>query len=100
MLFVEFALMARLVFPMVDVVVHEDVAGAGCGGGVAGSPWKNVEVPYTPIGCERARQGDIFAERTGGGNHLAGVTQTLIEPGPVVSGHVPLAAHHVVDVLA
>jgi hypothetical protein len=38
-LFVEFALTARLLFPMVDVVVHEDVAGAGCGGGVAGSPW-------------------------------------------------------------
>lgn len=44
----EFTL-ARL-FPMDDVVVHEDVAGAGCGGGVAGSPWWNVEPPYTPIG--------------------------------------------------
>jgi len=48
-LFVEFAVTARL-FPMVDVVVHEDVGGAGWGGGVAGSPWKNVELPYTPIG--------------------------------------------------
>lgn len=40
---------ARL-FPMDDVVLHEDVAGAGCAGGVAGSPWWNVEPPYTPIG--------------------------------------------------
>ena len=31
--------------PMVDVVLHEDVAGAGCAAGVAGSPWKNVEPP-------------------------------------------------------
>jgi len=42
---------AARIFPMEDVVVHEDVAGAGCAAGVAGSPWKNVEVPYTPIGA-------------------------------------------------
>ena len=35
---------------MVDVVVHEEVAPGACAGGVAGSPWLNVDVPYTPIG--------------------------------------------------
>jgi len=53
---------ARL-FPMDDVVLHEDVAGAACGGGVAGSPWWNVEPPYTPIGCECAlvsERGEIY----------------------------------------
>ena len=35
----------------IDVtVVHIEVAGAGCADGVTGSPWKNVDVPYTPIG--------------------------------------------------
>ena len=33
------------------VGTQEDVAGAGCAGGVTGWPWWNVEVPYTPIGC-------------------------------------------------
>lgn len=31
--------LAARVLPMVDVVLHEDVAGAGCAAGVAGSPW-------------------------------------------------------------
>ena len=39
----------------IDVtVVHIEVAGAGCADGVTGSPWKNVDVPYTPIGCPSA----------------------------------------------
>jgi hypothetical protein len=29
----------------VGIVVHEEEEGAGWGGGVAGSPWWNVEVP-------------------------------------------------------
>ena len=28
------------------------VAGAGWAEGVTGSPWKNVDVPYTPIGYD------------------------------------------------
>ena len=31
--------------PIVETVVHMDDDGAGCGFGVLGSPWKNVEVP-------------------------------------------------------
>ena len=31
--------------PMDDVVVHEEVPGAGCAAGVLGWPWKNVEDP-------------------------------------------------------
>lgn len=86
---------------MVDVVVHEDVAGTGCGAGVAGSPWKNVEPPYTPIGyewrpCQRSTE---RTEEEGLRNHLIGVPGALVEPGPVVSGHVPVAAHLVVDVI-
>ena len=37
--------------PMVDTGVHIDEAGAGCAGGVTGSPWWKVEAPYTPMGC-------------------------------------------------
>lgn len=36
--------------PMVLNVVHIEDGGAGCAGGVLGSPWWNVEVPYTPMG--------------------------------------------------
>jgi len=37
-------------FPMEARAVHCDEEGIGCGSGVAGWPWKNVEVPYTPMG--------------------------------------------------
>lgn len=36
--------------PMVLNVVHMEDGGAVCADGVLGSPWKKVEVPYTPIG--------------------------------------------------
>ena len=39
------ALDAACPLPILDVVVHDDVAGAGCAAGVLGSPWWNVEVP-------------------------------------------------------
>lgn len=39
---------ARL--PIVLNGVHCEDGGAGCAGGVLGSPWWNVEVPYTPMG--------------------------------------------------
>lgn len=45
-------LVARARFPIEDTVVHSDEEGAACAGGVAGSPWWNVEVPYTPMGCD------------------------------------------------
>ena len=32
-------------FPIVDSVVHSEDGGAGCAGGVTGSPWWNVEPP-------------------------------------------------------
>jgi hypothetical protein len=48
----------------------------------------------------RARSSVEILQDGRGVNHIAGVTQTLIEPCCVVSRHVPLAAHHVVDVLA
>ena len=32
-------------FPIVLVVVQDEVGGAGCAAGVEGSPWWNVEVP-------------------------------------------------------
>jgi hypothetical protein len=31
--------------PMVESVVQREDDGAGCGGGVFGCPWKNVELP-------------------------------------------------------
>jgi hypothetical protein len=42
------AFAARL--PIVLRDVHIEDGGAGCAEGVDGSPWKNVEVPYTPMG--------------------------------------------------
>lgn len=39
-----------LPFPMLATVVHIEEEGAGCAGGVTGSPWWKVEVPYTPMG--------------------------------------------------
>jgi hypothetical protein len=85
-------------FPMVDVVVHDDVAPAGCAGGVAGSPWLNVEPPYTPIGYEIAPVRG-WIEKDGPTTHSAIVTQALVEAVAVVSRHVPTAAHQVVDVV-
>ena len=88
---------------MVDVVVHEDVAPGACAGGVAGSPWKNVDVPYTPIGYRppitrvRGRSYSAYITVT---THGTIVTQAVVEAIPVVPGHVPIAAHHVVDVVA
>jgi hypothetical protein len=40
-------------FPTLATVVHMEEEGAGCAGGVTGSPWWKVEVPYTPIGYGR-----------------------------------------------
>ena len=51
-------------FPMVDVVVHEDVAPGACAGGVAGSPWLNVDVPYTPIGYGNSAHPSKSSERS------------------------------------
>jgi hypothetical protein len=34
------------------------------------------------------------------GTHLSAITVTLIEAGIIVAWHVPIAAHHIVDVLA
>lgn len=42
-------LSARL--PIVLSVVQSEDDGTGCASGVTGCPWKNVDVPYTPIGC-------------------------------------------------
>ena len=44
----EVALAAKLPMVLRDVQSEDD--GAGCAGGVTGSPWKNVDVPYTPMG--------------------------------------------------
>lgn len=33
-----------------EMDVQDDEEGAGCAEGVMGSPWENVDVPYTPIG--------------------------------------------------
>ena len=49
---------------MVDVVVHEDVAPGACAGGVAGSPWLNVDVPYTPIGYGNSAHPSKSSERS------------------------------------
>lgn len=38
--------------PMVESLVHMEEEGIGWAAGVTGSPWWNVEVPYTPIGCK------------------------------------------------
>ena len=35
---------------IVERVEQEEDEGRGCAGGVFGSPWWNVEPPYTPIG--------------------------------------------------
>lgn len=32
-------------FPIEETTLHEDVAGAVCASGVAGSPWWKVDVP-------------------------------------------------------
>lgn len=37
--------------PTDAMCTQSEEAGAGWAGGVTGSPWWNVEVPYTPIGC-------------------------------------------------
>lgn len=39
--------------PIVPRFVQSEEDGAGCAGGVTGSPWWNVDVPYTPIGYVR-----------------------------------------------
>ena len=52
---------ARL--PMVDNVVHIDDGGAGCAAGVDGSPWWNVDVPYTPMGYKTESR--RYKHRTG-----------------------------------
>jgi hypothetical protein len=85
---------------MVDVVVHDDVAPGACAGGVTGSPWLNVEEPYTPIGCETELVRGCAEGEGGLTTHRAIVTQALVEAVPVVPGHVPTAAHHVVDMVA
>jgi len=38
-------------FAIVLNVLQDEDEGMGCAAGVAGWPWKNVEPPYTPIGC-------------------------------------------------
>lgn len=43
-------LVGEATLPIVFTAVHKEEDGAGCAAGVAASPWKNVEVPYTPIG--------------------------------------------------
>ena len=43
------ALAARTWFPIDDTVEQSDDDGAGCAGGVSGSPCLNVDPPYTPI---------------------------------------------------
>jgi len=37
-------------FPMLVKKEHCEDGGAGWAGGVTGWPWKNLELPYTPIG--------------------------------------------------
>lgn len=48
--------------PIVPSCVQSEDDGAGCAGGVTGSPWWNVEVPYTPIGWCIYRQ-RVMTER-------------------------------------
>ena len=55
--------------PIVVRGVHIDEAGAGWAGGVTGSPWWKVEVPYTPIGYR-----NVAGELTEANKHEAAVT--------------------------
>jgi len=36
---------------MLAIRAHSEDEGIGCADGVKGSPWWNVDVPYTPMGC-------------------------------------------------
>lgn len=57
--------------------IQSEEEGAGCAGGVTGSPWWNVEVPYTPIGCPRTKKeisNRISATRRKKHAYLSGVS--------------------------
>lgn len=82
-------------------VVHIDDEGAACASGVLASPWWNVEVPYTPIGCIVERKSILSLNVLNRNTHLAGIALALLKhTRVVVGGHVPRTAHLVVDMLA
>ena len=77
--------------------VQRDEEGAGWAGGVTGSPWKNVDVPYTPMGWKK-RSGEIVGKD--GSAYQTSVALAILEySGIVVGGHVPHTSQRIVNML-
>lgn len=83
---------------MDENVVHTEVAGAGCAEGVEPCPFLNVDVPYTPMGFRASLYHTVAKKHKS--THVAAIAFASIkDSGVVVAGHVPLAAHDIINVL-